>query len=97
MIVLLNLLTIGIAILGVALAYKLHRVWPLAVSLVVLTLYMQFQPSYMPKGQVTRSDVPVFEQTESVIEDRNSKPKSGGDYDKEMEEKVKKGLPFRQE
>lgn len=44
-----------------------------------------------------RSDIPTFEQSEAEVEDRNSKPKSGEDYDKEMEEKVKEGLPFKQD
>lgn len=97
MVILLNSLLVAIGILSLVAAYRLRKVWPLIVGFVAIVIYMQIQPSYLPKGEVKRSDVPAFEQSDAVIEDRNSKPKSGEDYDKKMEESVRKGLPFKQE
>lgn len=93
MIVLLNL--IWILVLGASLlaAYKLRKVWPVIVGGVVLALYMQFQPTYMPKGVVTRPALPAFEESDAKIVDNLLKPKPGELYDAEREAAIKKGLP----
>lgn len=94
MVVFLNLLVALICFAGVFAAYKLHKAWPLLVTGVVIVLYMNFQPSYMPKGEVKRSEIPVFEKSDAKVEDRILSAKDGEQYDKEREEKIKEGLPF---
>ena len=93
MIVLLNL--IWILVLGASLlaAYKLRKVWPVIVGGAVLALYMQFQPSHMPKGATTRAELPPFEVSDAKIVDNLLKPKPGELYDAEREAAIKKGLP----
>lgn len=93
MIVLLNL--IWILVLGASLlaAYKLRKVWPLVVGGIVLALYMQFQPSYTPKGVVQRQGVPAFEVSDAKIENRLLSPKSGEEYDAKRQADIEKGLP----
>ena len=93
MIVLLNL--VWILVLGASLlaAYKLRKVWPVIVGGIVLALYMQLQPSYMPKGTVTRPALPAFEVSDAKIQDNLLKPKSGEQYDAERQEQIEKGLP----
>lgn len=94
MIVLLNLACVFVGFMGIGLSYKLHKAWPMCVALVLIISYSFIQPSYMPKGEVKRSEIPLFEQ-KGRIEDRNTKPKSGEQYDVERETAVKEGLPFK--
>lgn len=63
-------------------------------ALVMLT-FMFFRPSYMPKGEVKRSEIPEFIQSDKEIENRILSPKPGDEYDKKREEDVKKGLQFK--
>lgn len=37
---------------------------------ITLLLYSQVQPSYLPKGEVKRSEVPLFEESDAVVSDR---------------------------
>ena len=97
MVIILNSLLTLIVIMSIAGAYRLRKAWPLVVGIAAIIVYMQLQPSYLPKGEVKRSDIPAFDQSEAEIEDRNSKPKSGEEYDKKMENAVKSGLPFKQD
>lgn len=75
-------------------ATTMKRFWPAVLGTIFLTLYFMFQPSYLPKGEIKRSDVPQFEQTEAKIGNKLLSPKSGEDYDGVRESKIKEGLPF---
>lgn len=96
MTLLINLIPLLIAAIGFGLSWKLRKLWVAAVTAVTLFLYFQAQPSYMPKGQVTRSEPPTFTESEARIEDRNSKPMSGDERDQRMRDAVKQGLDFKQ-
>lgn len=93
MVLLLNLAVGFIILVGSVLTMKFRSPWIAAVTVATSIIYTMAQPSYMPKGEVKRSDIPLFEQ-KGEIEDRNSKPKSGEVYDSEREAAVKEGLKF---
>lgn len=94
MIVLLNLLTIIVVLLGVFFSVKMKKLWPIATAASLVIVYSFFQPSYMPKGTVQRTELPAFEQSEAQIQDRALKPQDGSVYDARREQKIKDGLPF---
>lgn len=96
MTLLINLIPLLIAAIGLGLSWKLRKLWVAAATVATLFLYFQAQPSYMPKGQVTRSEPPAFTESEARIEDRNSKPMSGDERDQRMRDAVKQGLDFKQ-
>ncbi|UUC95340.1 MULTISPECIES: hypothetical protein [Comamonas] len=96
MTLLINLIPLLIAAIGFGLSWKLRKLWVAAATVATLFLYFQAQPSYMPKGQVTRSEPPAFTESEARIEDRNSKPMSGDERDQRMRDAVKQGLDFKQ-
>mgnify|MGYP000873605639 CR=1 FL=1 len=95
MILLINLIPLLLAAIGFGLSWKLRKLWIAAATVVALLLYFQAQPSYMPKGQVTRSEVPGFKESDASIEDRNSKPMPGSERDQRMHDAVKQGLDFK--
>ena len=94
MVLLLNLVVAAIGITGILLTLKFRKPWIAVLTLALIIGYSFIQPSYMPKGEIKRSEIPLFEQ-KGAIEDRNSKPKAGGQYDSEREETVKEGLQFK--
>ncbi|WP_027016374.1 hypothetical protein [Comamonas composti] len=95
MTLLLNLAPLLIAAAGLGLSWKLRKPWLAAATLAALFLYFQAQPSYLPKGEITRSQPPVFTESEARIEDRNSKPMSGQERDQRMRDAVQQGLDFK--
>ena len=94
MIVLLSLIWVLVLAVSFLAAYKTKQPWPLVVGIVVIALYMQFQPSYMPKGEVTRQALPAFEASDAKIENHLLMPKSGAEYDEKRQADIEKGLPF---
>lgn len=96
MTLLINLTPLLIAAIGFGLSWKLRKLWVAAVTVATLLLYFQAQPSYMPKGQVTRSEPPAFTESEARIEDRNRKPMPGDERDQRMRDAVRQGLDFKQ-
>lgn len=94
MIVLLNILPWVVVFLAIAASVSLKKVWPSVIGAFFLTIYIFAQPSYFPKGEINRSDVPAFEQKEVVLHNRVLSPKRGEDYDGVRESKIKEGLPF---
>ena len=58
MILLINLIPLLIAAIGFGLSWKLKKLWIAAATVAALFLYFQAQPSYMPKGEITRSAPP---------------------------------------
>lgn len=88
MVILFNLLPLLLFVGFVCLAYNLKKWWLVLVGVVVVAFYFQIQPSYIPKGEVRRTELPEFEQSSKEIVDRMSKPKSGEDYDKQRKEEI---------
>ena len=94
MIALLNLIPTVVIFIGVVLALRFKK-WQWAVgAIVVVLLYYQFQPSYMPKGEVQRSEIPAFDRSEGAVENRISKPVPVEDRQKARDDAIKQGLPF---
>ena len=96
MAVLITLVVMGLVAGAFALSFKLKKLWPLAVAAIFLAIYTIVQPSYLPKGEVKRSVIPEFERSESMIQDRNLKAKTGEEYDEKRQQMIKEGLPFKQ-
>lgn len=88
MVILFNLLPLLLFVGFVFLAYKLKKWWLVLVGVVVVAFYFQIQPSYIPKGEVKRTELPEFEQSSKEIVNRMSKPKSGEEYDKQRKEEI---------
>ncbi len=63
-------------------------------TLIVLVLYMKAQPSYLPKGDIQRTNVPEFSESIAIIEDRNRKPATQEETRKMREDQYKKGLQY---
>lgn len=95
MTLLINLIPLLIAAIGFGLSWKLRSLWAALATIAVLFLYFQAQPSYMPKGEVTRSEPPVFVESDAPIEDRNLKPMPGEERDARRREAVQQGLDFK--
>ena len=95
MIALLNVLPALILLVGVAISVKLRKAWPLLPMALVLGLYMLLQPSYLPKGEVTRTTPPPFAPSNATVEDRLSKPVPGDVRDQRMKDAVERGLDFK--
>lgn len=91
-----NLLPLLLAAIGLGLSWKFRKIWIAAATLAVLLVYYQAQPSYLPKGEISRSEVPVFTGSDATIENRLSKPMPGDERDQRRQEAVKQGLDFKQ-
>lgn len=88
---------VTVVVLGLLfLAFKRKKLWPLALAAVFMVVYMNVQPSYLPKGEVKRSVIPAFEKSDAKIQDNLLKPPSGEDMDRERNQQIKEGLPFKQ-
>lgn len=88
MVILFNLLPLLLFVGFVFLAYKLKKWWLVLVGVVAVAFYFQIQPSYIPKGEVRRTELPEFEQSSKEIVNRMSKPKSGEEYDKQRKQEI---------
>lgn len=88
MVILFNLLPLLLFVGFVFLAYKLKKWWLVLVGVVAVVFYFQIQPSYIPKGEVKRTELPEFEQSSKEIVNRMSKPKSGEEYDKQRKQEI---------
>lgn len=58
-----------------------------------LMLYTQVQPSYLPKGEVKRTEVPLFEESDAVVSDRFKRTDTDARYQetKRMHEEFMNG------
>lgn len=90
------LLNVGIYVVILALLYiwykkkKARYLWAAGA---ILLIYNLIQPSYMPKGTVTRMANPAFEQSNAVIEDRNRKPEDPNERQARQEQSYRDGFP----
>jgi hypothetical protein len=96
MVLLLNLLQIILIAVGIYSAWRYKNIYYVIGTLVILFILQAAQPSYLPKGEIERSDIAEFEDA-GRINDLQPKPVSGSDRDKNHEEAVKRGLIFLQD
>lgn len=75
---------------------KKRKVQVFLLSVLVLIIYMKAQPSYLPKGDISRTSVPSFEASNAPIEDRNRKPVPSEVRQAEQERMYKEGPVFIQ-
>lgn len=64
---------------------------------VSLLLYKNVQPSYLPKGEIKRTEVVQEEVKQLPIEDKLSKPMSGENRDIRRKEQYKEKIEFIQQ
>lgn len=96
MVILLNLIVPVVLLISGLIAWKLKKPWIVLIGIGVVLVYGQLQPSYTPKGEVRRSQVPVFESSDAEIQDRQRRAQDGSAYDKKRQDSIKEGLPFIQ-
>lgn len=101
MIALLNLVPLFIGAVAIVIAHYMKtlksKVIVIAVGIVVVMLYGQVQPSYLPKGVAAQSKAPAaFVVPEGEIVDRVKKPVSSEERDKALSEKYKEAEIFRE-
>lgn len=89
MIVLLNLLVPVAIVAGLFFTWKLKKVWPIILAIVLAFGYTFVQPSYMPKGKVKPLPVAEFTPSEKKTEDRMRKPVSAEERDAKRVESQK--------
>lgn len=98
MVVALNLLVALVCLLGAVVWWKTKNAWYLLATVGFMILYMQVQPSYMPKGEVKRTSVPSLEaSSDAAIEDRNRKPVDPEVRQSEQERQYREGPVFLQQ
>lgn len=93
MVLLLNAMPWIIIAIGALCTWKFKKWWIPFVALVVLLVYGQARPSYVPMGVVERNSIPQFEQREGLeVRDISIKPDTK--YDERRNEMINDGLPF---
>ena len=82
-----------VAAIGAVLWRKTVKAFVIAAATVVTfaIIYPKIQPSYLPKGDIQRTEVPGFEPSKAVIEDRNRKPVPSEVRQERMEAEYKQG------
>lgn len=95
MTLILNLLVWVVLCIGVLAWWKTKKHWLLVATFAALVIYMQAQPSYMPKSEIQRPPPQEFTESDAPIEDRNSKPASLETRDQRIKEAVANGLDFK--
>lgn len=93
MVLLLNNIHWIMLFLTVVFTWKFKKWWIPVLSLVLLLIYNQARPSYMPKGVVERSSLPPIEQRDD-LQVRDISIKADTKYDERRNEMIKDGLPF---
>lgn len=68
--------------------------FPAITALSFLLIYGQIQPSYLPKGEIRRSQVIPFEQEHYEVKDLMLKPLSGETRDERIKKLYNEELPF---
>ena len=97
MVLLINLIPMVIVLVGGFMTYKKRKLWIAIATILALVIYFKAQPSYMPKGDIQRSEIPEFTApTNAAIEDRNRKPVPVEERRQQMREDVQRGPAFSQ-
>ena len=69
------------------------KLWTVGIAAALLILLQMAQPSYLPKGDIQRSELPAFEPSKAQIEDRNRKPVDSEIRDARQKEQYELGSP----
>lgn len=85
------LIVAGATVCGFYFNTKKVWVWMFGIMIATAVLYPKVQPSYMPKGDITRTALPEFEASKAEIEDRNRKPVPSEVRQAQQEEEYRKG------
>lgn len=81
MIVLMNYAIPLLLLLGIFCAYKLNKVWPFIVAVLLAVIYTVAQPTMLPKGTVAAPRIEATQFVDKPIVDRSLKPMSDADRD----------------
>ena len=96
MVLLLNVLPVALLALGLTVAWVWRKWWLAVLTVAVWLVYAMAQPSYLPKGQIERAELPPPQQSEAVLEDRLRKPDPLSERDQRMKQAVQSGLDFKE-
>jgi hypothetical protein len=94
MVVLLNLLIWVVLFTGIYYSWHIKSWKAVLITILIVLIINQVQPSYFPKGEIVRSKVEGFGDYSGGFEDRVPLPISSEDRTKTHEEVVKRGLLF---
>lgn len=106
MVLLINLIPLIIVLCGGFFLYRGYKagktggtlIAVAACTLFTLFLYFKAQPSYMPKGDIKRTEIPALSASPSAqIEDRNRQPVPQMDRRAQQEEQYREGPVFLKE
>ena len=67
------------------------------ITVAVILAYQHFQPSYLPKGEIKRTEIVSEEAITRPIENNLSKPLSGEERDTRRKEQYKEKIEFIQQ
>lgn len=81
MIVLMNYAIPLLLLLGIFCVYKLKKVWPFIVAVLLAVIYTVAQPTMLPKGTVAAPRIEATQFVDKPIVDRSLKPMSDADRD----------------
>lgn len=70
------------------------RIGAIIYLICLFILYPKIHPSYLPKGEIQRSEVPGFEPSKAEINDRNRKPEPTEVRQSRQEKSYKEGTGF---
>lgn len=94
MILLLNLVVPFFVIIVGFIAWKTKNWKSLLALPFAWIIYTAAQPSYLPKGDISRSEIPEFMRSDAEIIDNARKPRSSEDRNSAQEREYKNGLVF---
>lgn len=89
MIVLMNYAVPLIFLIGLILAYKIKRLWPLVAAGALILVYTVAQPTMLPKGTVAAPVIKATEYVDKPIVDRSLKPMSDAERDAKRNTELK--------
>lgn len=74
--------------------WRTRKHWLVFAMIGLAAVYGQFQPSYFPKGEVSRAATPQFSAPTGEIKDENRKPVPSEERNALQEQSYKDGLPW---
>jgi hypothetical protein len=96
MVLLLNLLPMALLAVGLGAAWYWRKWWLAVLTVALWLVYAMAQPSYLPKGQMERAEVPALPaHSDAPLQDRQPKPDPLSERDQRMREAVQNGLDFK--
>ena len=94
MVGILNIIAVAVYAAMLYAWWRTKKHWLLFAMIGLAVVYGQFQPSYLPKGEVYRTAPPQFSAPTGEIKDENRKPVTSEERNALQEQSYKDGLPW---